>query len=483
MPSQTVTLTRVPGAGLGMTVTTDEETGTVRVASLVPRGVAEQSGSIHVGDIISHVNDRPMKNVTHEHAIEALLSSNPVMLRMHACSDPLPEADQEMDPQQALAQLALRRSSQSVVDAASGHVPEPSEQRTVYLEKMPGGGLGLKISSLAENNQGACVTAIVPGSPADVCQMIYVNDVIVSIDGICVLEMVHEEIIGLLARSTTIELVVSSDLSLLGLALVPDQRNVLVRRSSRGYGLRVTTDSSTGVVRIAEVVTGGPACESGLVFEGDIVEAVNGVVVRGLSHEKVVELLVTSDEVSLDLVADDSPVPEAEDEEGGVPPDLMLNDVRVVVLRRGDRGLGMKVSHPDGLDNGAVITNLIPGGAAMDSGEVFLNDVIVEIDGMNVLDMPHGDILVLLTTRPKVTLTLSSDLSLFGLEPVDRRVVTLKRREDQGLGIRVLTDESEGIARISMVAKDGAAAEAGNVSRTSECLGVEYSSIRLTSCV
>jgi hypothetical protein len=208
------------------------------------------------------------------------------------------------------------------------------------------------------------------------------------------------------------------------------------------------------------VVPGGAASVSNLVFEGDVIEAVNGIELQGMTHERVIELLVAKEEVALELVADESPMPD---------PDLQMNaalelqDIRVVTLQRGTRGLGMKVSHPEGSDTGAVITNLVPGSAAFESGEVFLNDVIVEVDGLNVLDMPHGDILVMLTTRATVTLTLSSDLSLLGMEAVDRRVVRLQRDPSLGLGIKVVTDELAGIARVSGLVDRSPAALSGQV--------------------
>jgi C-terminal processing protease CtpA/Prc len=224
--------------------------------------------------------------------------------------------------------------------------------------------------------------------------------------------------------------------------------------------MKVTTDARTGLVRVSELVPEGAAAVSNMVFEGDVIEAVNGHELHGSSHERVIELLLEKTDVKLELSADDSPLPEPHAELRAA---LELEDIRVVELNRGQRGLGMKVSHPEDRDTGAVITNLVPGGAAFESGQVFLNDVIVEVDGVPVLDLPHTDIIVMLTTRTTVTLTLSSDLSLLGVEAVDRRVVNLIRDPAHGLGMKVVTDERTGVARISAVVPGGVADVSGEV--------------------
>ena len=68
----------------------------------------------------------------------------------------------------------------------------------------------------------------------------------------------------------------------------------------------------------------------------------------------------------------------------------------------------------------------------------------------------------MLTGKQHVTLTVSSDLSLLGLQPVDRRVVKIKNTEC-GYGIAVRAHPVDGYAVIARVAPDGAAAATGQV--------------------
>eukprot|EP00043_Microstomoeca_roanoka_P020312 m.244150 g.244150 ORF g.244150 m.244150 type:complete len:3704 (+) comp17144_c0_seq1:231-11342(+) len=457
----TITLRR-GSMGLGLTIITDERIGVVRVASVAQGGTAAESRQIFVGDRILAINGVMTAGKAHADIVELLISNSTVSLVVCPDSSPLPEADdiddsddEEMDEHEQVYQR----------DGVESNTPQyqqqisTAEQRFVTLHKSEL-GFGMRISSPSDNEVGACVTSVVENGPAALSGKVYENDVILSINGQNVLDLRHDAIIEILKSNTTVDLVLAADLSLLGLALVPERRMLRLHRSPQGYGMKVTTDETLGIVRITAITEGGPAFASDLVFVGDVVLEINGTPLAGKTHEQVIALMTAQDEVELVLLADDSPLPVANEDQ--MEDEIVVDDIRVVHLKREDRGFGLRLTPADEAEYGAIITDIVPGGAASFNPNIRLDDIIVEIDGMNVLDVEYNEIVNMLVSKRQATLTVSSDLSLLGLQPVDRRVVKMKNSED-GYGFQVLVLEEEKAVRVVKVLPGGTADRTGQV--------------------
>ena len=412
--------------GLGLTIVTDEDLGVVRVSNLTPGGVAEATGRVFVGDQILAVNGSLTAGKEHEDVVDLLRERETVTLTLCTDTSPLPDLDdvdddddvedvnegvdedvdedeaaaiamqqQQQQQQQQLLQRAGLRASTSNSRASSFYMQRQqreqavanAEKRSVTLTKGEL-GFGMRVSSPSDNDVGACVTTIVEGGPAAVSGKVQENDVIVSINGVDVLDTEHDDIIELLKRNSTVDLVLSSDLSLLGLTLVPERRTVVLQRTEQGYGMKVTTDETLGIVRITAVTEDGPAYNSDLVFVGDVVLEVNGEALAGKTHEQVIQLLTQRDEAELVLLADDSPLPVADTDE--LEQDNGIKDIRVVHLKRDSTtGFGLRLAPADEAEFGALVVDIVSGGPAALNASVRLNDVLVEVDGMNVLDIEY----------------------------------------------------------------------------------------------
>ena len=70
-------------------INTSVKHGGIYVKSLVPRGAADMSARIHIGDRVLSVNSIHLTSVTHKQAVETLRSaSNPVTLLMERGAPP-----------------------------------------------------------------------------------------------------------------------------------------------------------------------------------------------------------------------------------------------------------------------------------------------------------------------------------------------------------------------------------------------------------
>lgn len=66
-----------------------------------------------------------------------------------------------------------------------------------------------------------------------------------------------------------------------------------------------------------------------------------------------------------------------------------------IVLSRGSGGLGFSIAGGTdtphtGTDSSIYITKIIPGGAAYADGRVHVNDIIVSVNDVSVVDVPHS---------------------------------------------------------------------------------------------
>jgi C-terminal processing protease CtpA/Prc len=78
---------------------------------------------------------------------------------------------------------------------------------------------------------------------------------------------------------------------------------------------------------------------------------------------------------------------------------------REVMLVRGASGLGLKIASNDD-QSGVYICEVTPGGAAEDTGAVFVGDVIAEVNGQNMLEASHDVVVAALMSASPLSLTL-----------------------------------------------------------------------------
>jgi C-terminal processing protease CtpA/Prc len=450
--TRNVTLQRpVNGRGMGLALIYDANVRGLRVAAVTPGSEADRCGRVRVGDVLEAINGCPPHPPTPAAAAACMLATPEVELQLRGEAQPLP------------FEAASSVAAEATTASASALPVGGDERRVVQLTRTDdGAGFGMKVSSLAADECGACITTVLPGGAAELSELVYENDVIVAVDGVDVLSTPHDDIIQMLVGKQSVQLTLSSDLSLLGLELVPDRRTVELRRGSVGLGMRIVTDEEAGAVRVAAVIPGGAAADTGLVFVGDVIEEVNGSSMMGVTHDTAVLALSAQDAIRLVLMADDSPLRD-DDEDTLDLAATTVEDVRVASLEA-NNGLpgnfGMQLGAVRETQ-GVVILTITEGGAAHANGLLLPGDVIVEVDGENVLEAPLEAVMTLLLARRRVLLAVSSDAALLCSTALARHA-SLKRGE-QGLGLRVSTDESIGLVRVTEVLEGGPAAESRKI--------------------
>jgi len=190
-------------------------------------------------------------------------------------------------------------------------------------------------------------------------------------------------------------------------AATPTTATVTLRRGPDGYGMMVgpAKDDGTGVA-VAEIIPGGAAAECGVLREGDVVVAINGVRVVDLAHVEARQHMVGTTELVLELARRAPSVTQVQSDASLPPPSLSssslsasddvccrtLHDtvVRVTGIHS-RRAFGMEVcsASADG-ERGLCVVAVAAVSAAADAG-LTAGDHIVAIDGRNLSDLATSE--------------------------------------------------------------------------------------------
>ncbi|CAL8359112.1 unnamed protein product [Boreogadus saida] len=250
-----------------------------------------------------------------------------------------------------LAMTILRSSprhlSMTLGRAVSNLVAPPScdSLPDIVLHKTPSGQLGIKLTGgIGSPWQGIYCLAVVPGSPASEEGSVQPNDKIVYICGRCTLGMSLEDAVKaceVAPRKVKLKVIredhpvtpkakwnglfdwkkdrkffarfedpnspekeastVETDCKTAGkstsrLSLPSDRDSCIMQLDftkpvNSGLGFALIGGANGSVLRVKEICTGGLAEQDGRLRVGDILLEVNGVIVSGLSHGKVVDIL------------------------------------------------------------------------------------------------------------------------------------------------------------------------------------------------
>ncbi|XP_019857331.1 PREDICTED: disks large homolog 4-like isoform X1 [Amphimedon queenslandica] len=293
---------------------------------------------------------------------------------------------------------------------------------------------------------------------------------------------------------------------------------VIQKEEGRGLGLSVAggTDNPHAVgetgIFITRLTPGSPAERSGLLQLGDQLLSVNNVPLVDVVHNDAVDALRNAgltvtlrirrflDRVwspaSVDDL-DDPPVMIKEHTSSPPPPPAQFtggdSPTTVITLNKnGGTSLGFSIAGGKGNqhvldDNGIFVTKITKGGVADQDGQLEVGDRVLEVNGQNMVEIDHEDaVAILKATGQEVTLkieknslpqdiTVTSDegkakvLSLLLQAPADKelidkpRIITLSRPEGVGLGFNIIGGEEEVGIFISVISKEGVAADNGQL--------------------
>uniref|UniRef100_A0A665VJ81 PDZ domain-containing protein n=1 Tax=Echeneis naucrates TaxID=173247 RepID=A0A665VJ81_ECHNA len=157
-------------------------------------------------------------------------------------------------------------------------------------------------------------------------------------------------------------------------AVVPGQETVLeICKGRSGLGLSIVggRDTQLDAIVIHEVYEEGAAARDGRLWAGDQILEVNGVDLRGASHEEAIaSLRQTPAKVHLTVLRDEA---QYRDEEN-------LDIFKVELLKKSGRGLGLSIVGKRS-GSGVFISEVVRGGAAELDGRLMQGDQILSVNG------------------------------------------------------------------------------------------------------
>ncbi|XP_055025310.2 FERM and PDZ domain-containing protein 2 isoform X1 [Misgurnus anguillicaudatus] len=300
----TVTLTKSWCGSFGFTITRSKQDNCYYVQEVLDNP-AKSDGRLRAGDRLVMVNGHNVTNVPDHVAISILRSSSK---RLY---------------------MVLCRAVQNLLPP-----PPPDTLQDIVISKTPSGQLGIKLTGgIGSKWQGIYVLEVVPNSPASEEGSIQPNDKIVYICGKCTLGMTMEDAVkvceaaprrvtfkamrddqpvipkGLFewtekplfppledSSSPEMEAVPADGRFRRRLSVTSEQESCIVQveftKSERdGLGFALTGGVNGSALRVKDICCGGMAEQDGRLRVGDIILEVNGIIVSGLSHCKVVDIL------------------------------------------------------------------------------------------------------------------------------------------------------------------------------------------------
>ncbi|XP_066948270.1 membrane-associated guanylate kinase, WW and PDZ domain-containing protein 1-like isoform X13 [Macrobrachium rosenbergii] len=181
--------------------------------------------------------------------------------------------------------------------------------------------------------------------------------------------------------------------------------SVTLKRQETGFGFRIVGGTEEGSqVSIGHIVPGGAADQDGSVASGDQIVGVDGEMVVGSSHHRVVQLMsaaATQGRVTLTLRRMMSTSTELHNRslEMQYPYD-------VEVTRRENEGFGFVIISSV-TKSGSTIGRIIEGSPAERCGRLHVGDRILSVNGVDIKTLHHGHIVNLIKESGySVTLTI-----------------------------------------------------------------------------
>eukprot|EP00043_Microstomoeca_roanoka_P005535 m.56385 g.56385 ORF g.56385 m.56385 type:complete len:898 (-) comp13011_c0_seq1:187-2880(-) len=315
-----------------------EKDTSIFVTGLVPGGAAEKNGRILMGDKIVSINGVSCEDRQHHQVVQLLRSSDALQI--------------------VVAHNALQRRQRLASDkAATGFL-------VVDLQRV-NGGLGFTIAGGKDTphvagNDGIFITKIIPGGAAHEDGRLAVGDKIISIGGKQIDGWRHDDVVQEMQLAEDIVLLgieknaynkavaelskslgftespvakfskngtlmsfgnTSSDENSLPLAgsLLASQypkRSVRIHPSAKGsLGMAIVGPSSARAssanepsgIFISSITEGGPAQQTGDLFEGDQILSVNGIDLTTASYVQATEIIRSNCKGDLDLIVRQNP--------------------------------------------------------------------------------------------------------------------------------------------------------------------------------
>lgn len=454
-----VQLQKVDGS-LGLNIIGGIELGGIYVKTMAPEGPASLSGKINIGDRILEINGQSLEGLSRQEAVNILRTAPYVctMLIESCVAAPAtpngkpampgslsasafyqPNRQQQMQPMMqrqpslesqysSMYQQFVPSQSHQIEDIASDYIP-------IEIPKL-NGSFGLNVTGGPELD-GIYVKSLLPGGAAEASGKIRNGDRIVEINGVAMEGLNRKQAVELLRRSAaTATLVIEryrqpepeapplEDVDEL-LRTSPNCILVELQKINHSFGFSVVGGPDFGGIFVKTINPDGAAAMDGRIGISDRIVAVNGVNLTGATRQEAVDALRNSPIIAQLVVekctAEDHMTNSMSNSSGPPTPqgsrygavhynqyqghtdsynDYSMDDLPFeVYLTKGQSGLGMSLT---GGDNGGpiYIKKLVPGGSALLSGQLQVNDIILQVNNKNVDRMSYREVLSILRNCP-----------------------------------------------------------------------------------
>eukprot|EP00730_Choanoeca_flexa_P001090 TRINITY_DN10476_c0_g1_i2.p1 TRINITY_DN10476_c0_g1~~TRINITY_DN10476_c0_g1_i2.p1 ORF type:complete len:1250 (+),score=427.67 TRINITY_DN10476_c0_g1_i2:34-3750(+) len=443
--------------GLKLAMANESEGNVPSVEAVTKGGLADADGTIAVGDLVLRINGQPMSNAESADMVQALQRDSGRLELVLAT--PAPANTPAAAPEAAINAPA-DANAESVEPVAAA---EPVNGRTVTLDTT-NQRLGIRIVTDSDNDTTQ-ILEVMPEGAAAASGQVKAGDVIKQVNGTALIGKSHQEVLSLLSQGPQVTVVLED--GQIPPAAVPATPAaqlqgehvsvVLDKAAGNGaLGLKVET-SEHGVSRITGINPGGAAEVNGQLQPGDVIAAVNDMNMIGGSHEQLVQVLGGQQKVSMTVIR-------PRKTQFGRP-------VEVVSVQRNEgQSWGLRiVTLGNGL--GVVLSGMVKGSPAEAAPGLHPYDVIVSINGQDVLNASHDEIVAILSNNVKVEFEV--------VHPVAERYTILDSAAGP-LGIRIMCDEEDENlrVRISEIIPGGQAEAAAGVRTGDVVVSINHIDVR-----
>ncbi|XP_067035764.1 tyrosine-protein phosphatase non-receptor type 13-like isoform X4 [Acropora muricata] len=456
-----VQLQKVEGS-LGLNIIGGIELGGIYVKTMAPEGPASLSGKINIGDRILEINGHSLEGLSRQEAVNILRTAPYVctmLIESCVASPATPNGKPAMPGSQStsafyspnrhphMQQPVMQRQSSFESQYSSMHqqfVPSQSQQiEDIVSDFIPieipklNGSFGLNVTGGPELD-GIYVKSLLPGGAAEASGKIRNGDRIVEINGVAMEGLNRKQAVELLRRSAaTATLVIEryrqpqpevpplEDVDDL-LRTSPNCILVELQKMDHSFGFSVVGGPDFGGIFVKTINPDGAAAMDGRIGISDRIVAVNGVNLTGATRQEAVDALRNSPIIAQLVVekcaAEDHLTNSMSNSSGPPTPqglrygavhynqyqghpadtynDYSMEDLPFeVYLTKGQSGLGMSLTGGDSAGP-IYIKKLVPGGSALLSGQLQVNDVILQVNNKNVDRMSYRDVLSILRNCP-----------------------------------------------------------------------------------
>ncbi|XP_004420630.1 PREDICTED: Na(+)/H(+) exchange regulatory cofactor NHE-RF3 [Ceratotherium simum simum] len=416
--------------GFFLRIEKDTDGHLVRV---IEKGSPAEKAGLQDGDRVLRINGVFVDKEEHMQVVDLVRKSGNSVTLLVLDGDSYEKA---MKKQVDLKELGQSQKEPSLNDkklspVINGEAQTWTQPRLCYLVK-EGSSYGFSLKTV-QGKKGVYMTDIIPQGVAMKAGVL-ADDHLIEVNGENVEDASHEEVVEKVKKSGSRVMFLLVDKETekhhseqnikfkretASLKLLPHQPRVVeMKKGSNGYGFYLRAGPEQKGQVIKDIDSGSPAEEAGL-KNNDLVVAVNGESVESLDHDSVVEMIRKGGDQTSLLVVDketdniyrlahfspflyyqsqELPNGSVKEAPAPTPAPLEISSLdtteevgdykpKLCSLVKGENGYGFHLNEIRGRP-GSFIKEVQKGGPA-DLAGLEDEDVIIEVDGVNVLDEPY----------------------------------------------------------------------------------------------